>query len=156
WLQRGASGMILRVNSPGLMGSGITMDSQECQKPGPLTQLLRQAADGDEGSSQKVFATVYEDLRSLARQRLCGRRAGHTLQATALVNEAYLRLVGRGGELNFATRAQFFHAAAQAMRRILVDHARTRCRQKRGGSIRSVPLDQLGGVADLAAADSDP
>ena len=122
-----------------------------------LTCLLERAAAGDTSAGADAVARVYEELRVLARQRLASERAGHTLQATALVNEAYLRLIEMaGGSLNFAGRAHFFHAAAEAMRRVLVEHARARSRQKRGGDARRVPLGELGGVADLAAANTDP
>jgi len=123
----------------------------------PLTRLLERAAAGDAGAGADVVARVYEELRLLARQRLASERAGHTLQATALVNEVYLRLVeSADGSLNFAGRAHFFHCAAEAMRRVLVEHARARSRLKRGGAdLRRVPLDELTGVADLAA-DADP
>jgi len=122
----------------------------------PLTRLLERAAAGDAGAGADVVARVYEELRLLARQRLASERAGHTLQATALVNEVYLRLVeSADGSLNFAGRAHFFHCAAEAMRRVLVEHARARSRLKRGGDARRVPLEELTGVADLAA-DADP
>jgi RNA polymerase sigma factor (TIGR02999 family) len=123
----------------------------------PLTGLLERAAAGDAGAGADVVTRVYAELRLLARQRLASERAGHTLQATALVNEAYLRLIdSAGGLLKFAGRAHFYHAAAEAMRRVLVEHARARSRLKRGGESRRVGLDELTGVADLAAADSDP
>ena len=122
----------------------------------PLTLLLRDAADGDQRAAAAVLARVYEELRLLARQRLASERAGHTLQATALVNEVYLRLIDAGGGLRFAGRGHFFHAAGEAMRRILVEHARARSRLKRGGEARRIPLEELTGIADLAAADADP
>jgi RNA polymerase sigma factor (TIGR02999 family) len=124
----------------------------------PLTRLLHEASAGDARAAADVFARVYEELRLLARQRVARERAGHTLQATALVNEAYLRLIGPGGGLQFAGRAHFFHAAAEAMRRVLVEHARARGRIKRGGDGvgRRVALEELTGLADLAAADTDP
>ena len=124
----------------------------------PLTLLLRDAADGDQRAAAEVLSRVYEELRLLARQRLASERAGHTLQATALVTEVYLRLIDPGGALRFAGRGHFFHAAGEAMRRILVEHARARSRLKRGGGAggRRIPLEELTGVADLAAADADP
>ena len=124
---------------------------------GPLTLLLRDAAGGDARAAGALLSRVYEELRVLARQRLASERAGHTLQATALVNEAYLRLIDSAGlPFNFANRAHFFHCAAEAMRRVLVEHARARARLKRDGGRRRVPLEALAGVADLAAADADP
>jgi RNA polymerase sigma factor (TIGR02999 family) len=123
----------------------------------PLTLLLREAASGDARAAQEVLSRVYGELQRLARQRLASERAGHTLQATALVNEAYLRLIdGEGGMRPFAGRAHFFHAAAESMRRILVEHARARARLKRDGGGRRIPWEELTGVADLAAADADP
>jgi RNA polymerase sigma-70 factor, ECF subfamily len=102
----------------------------------------------------ETIATLHTELRQLADWHMSGERADHTLQPTALVNEAYLRLVGQEN-LKFATRAHFLAAAAQTMRRILVEHARTKKSQKRGGnwkrividdlnpSVRSSPIDQL-------------
>ncbi len=121
-----------------------------------LTRLLHAASEGDARSANEVLSRVYEELRLLARRKIAEERPGHTLQATALVNEAYLRLVGADGGLQFASRAHFFHAAAEAMRRVLIGHARARSRLKRGGGGRRVPLEELTGVADLAAADADP
>jgi RNA polymerase sigma factor (TIGR02999 family) len=95
-------------------------------------------------AAEQLLPLVYQSLKELARQRMSLERAGHTLQATALVHEAYLRLVGKN--VRFAGRIQFYHAAAQAMRRILVEHARARGRVKRGGGARRVPFD----ILDLA------
>jgi RNA polymerase sigma factor (TIGR02999 family) len=93
-----------------------------------------------------LLPLVYDELRVLARHRMAHEGIGHTLQPTALVHEAYLRLGGGGAE--FANRAHFFHAAAEAMRRILIEHARSRGRLKRGGSMRRLPAN----VLDLASA----
>src|SRR4051812_14376575 len=101
--------------------------------PVQITRLLGEAQRGDGCSAvQELFPLIYEQLRELARQRMVGERAGHTLDATALVHEAYVRLVG-GKRVEWSDRAQFFFAAAQAMRRILIDHARSRGATKRGG-----------------------
>jgi RNA polymerase sigma factor (TIGR02999 family) len=99
-----------------------------------------------EGSSRadELLPAVYDQLRELARHRLSQESAGHTLQATALVHEVYLRL--QGG-LQFTSRAHFFRTAAEAMRRILIEHARGKGRVKRGGGAKPVPLN----VLDLAA-----
>ena len=94
-----------------------------------------------------LLPLVYDELRAIARQRMAQEKAGHTLQTTALVHEAYVRLAG-GGDARFANRAHFFHAAAEAMRRILTEHARRKGRVKRGGGIRPAPAN----VLDLAAA----
>jgi RNA polymerase sigma factor (TIGR02999 family) len=90
------------------------------------------------------LAEVYDELRALARYRMAQEQVGHTLQPTALVHEVYLKL---GGEQKFANRAHYFHAAAEAMRQILIDHARKRDAGKRGGGMQRVPLN----VLDLAA-----
>ena len=91
-----------------------------------------------------LLPLVYDELRALARHRMAQENIGHTLQATALVHEVYMRLSGKA---KFSNRAHFFHAAAEAMRRILVEHARARGRIKRGGEARRAPLN----VLDLAA-----
>lgn len=96
-----------------------------------LTLMLRGVTDREEAWS-KLLPLVYEELRALARRRISGERASHTLDATALVHEAYLRLVG-DVEMEWESRRHFFGAAAEAMRRVLVDHARKVSSQKRGG-----------------------
>jgi RNA polymerase sigma factor (TIGR02999 family) len=105
-------------------------------------------------SDQDRLATlvplVHQQLRAEANVLLAGERPGHTLQATALVHEAYCRLVGVDRKLPWANRQHFYAAAAEAMRRILVDHARARGSQKRGGGRARVPIDDL---ADLAGSD---
>jgi RNA polymerase sigma factor (TIGR02999 family) len=98
-----------------------------------------------------LLPLVYQSLKELARQRMAMERPGHTLQATALVHEVYLRLTA-AKNFRFAGRAQFYHAAAEAMRRILIDHARARGRAKRGAGARRMPINLL----DLAEkADRD-
>jgi len=107
--------------------------------------------DRDLGRQERMDALlprVYEELRAIAQARMAAERQEHTLQATALVHEAYMRLVGDGG-LAWADRAQFYHAAAEAMRRILIEHARKRGRVKRGGDRKRLPVS----VLDLAAAE---
>jgi RNA polymerase sigma factor (TIGR02999 family) len=98
-----------------------------------VTQLLNDAASGDAAAAAELLPLVYNELRRLARQKMGHERAGHTLQATALVHEAYVRLVAGNTEKGWQGRWQFFAAAAEAMRRILVDQARRRGRIKRGG-----------------------
>jgi RNA polymerase sigma factor (TIGR02999 family) len=99
-------------------------------------------------TAQTLLPEVYAQLRELARVRMAQESVGHTLQATALVHEVYLRL----GHLRFGSRSHFFHTAAEAMRRILIEHARSRKSAKRGGGVRPLPLN----VLDLAAVpDSD-
>ena len=96
-----------------------------------VTSLLLRWSDGDPGERERLIAAVHDELTAIAERRLVGERAGHTLQPAGLVNEAYLKLVGH--DQSFRDRAHFFRVAARSMRRILVDHARTRLRQKRGG-----------------------
>lgn len=106
-----------------------------------LTSLLQRAGD-DTAAGEAVLPRVYEELRRLAGSQMGREHAGHTLQATALVHEAWMKLVGPDGEaLAWDGRAHFFSAAAMAMRRILVDHARRVQSDKRGGGLRRQPLD---------------
>lgn len=119
--------------------------------PPDATMLLNAAAAGDEAAANRFLPLVYEQLRAAAQAWLAGERAGHTLQATALVHEAYLKLAGPR-ELPWQNRAHFYTAAAQAMRQILIDHARGRGRVKRGGGCAPLNLDDgptLGGPADI-------
>lgn len=119
-----------------------------------VTQLVQAAARGDDASRARLIDAVYGQLHTIAQARMRSERPDHTLQATALVSEAFVRLIG-DQRLEGADRAGFFACAAQAMQRILVEHARARGRVKRGGGAegprRRMPLD----VVDLAAAD-DP
>jgi len=105
------------------------------------TRLLKSWRDGDSAALDQLIPVVYDELRNLAAHYLRRERPDHTLQPTALVHEAYLRLIDQGGA-EWQSRAHFVAVAAQMMRRILVDHARTRCRAKRGGSGRKVSLDE--------------
>jgi RNA polymerase sigma factor (TIGR02999 family) len=98
---------------------------------GPVTTLLRSLRQGDAAALDRLLPLVYDELRSLARSHLRGERQEHTLGATALVHEAYLRLAARE-QLTPEDRSHFFAIAAQAMRRVLIDHARARNRKKRG------------------------
>jgi RNA polymerase sigma-70 factor, ECF subfamily len=109
-----------------------------------VTRILLALADGDHGAAERLFPLVYDQLRSLAAQQFRRERAGHTLQPTALVNQAYLALVGNE-RINFRARTHFFATAAKVMRQLLVDHARSRMREKRGGARIRVPLreDQI-------------
>lgn len=116
-----------------------------------VTQLLRRWREGDPEALERLLPLVYEELRRLARRYMLGEREGHTLEATALVHEAYLRLVESGG-VPWADRVHFYAVAAQVMRRVLVDHARGRDAAKRGGSFLKVPLDE---ARDAAAAGTD-
>jgi RNA polymerase sigma factor (TIGR02999 family) len=97
-----------------------------------VTHLLQAWRDGDPAAPEKLMPLVYDELRRIARRRLARERAGHTLQTTALVNEAYLRIVKRE-DAQWNDRVHFFALAARVMRQLLVDHARRRGRKKRGG-----------------------
>jgi RNA polymerase sigma factor (TIGR02999 family) len=117
----------------------------------PQITLMLQSIGREDGARERLLSAVYEELRAMARQRLRNERAGHTLQATALVHEAYLRLIGgQAASLPWQHRAHFFGACANAMRQILVEHARARNTRKRGGGQRPQALAEDGGGADGA------
>ncbi|MCO6047066.1 ECF-type sigma factor [Aeoliella sp. ICT_H6.2] len=103
-----------------------------------LTHILSQMETGDPSAAEKLLPLVYDELRQLAAVRLAHENPGQTLQATALVHEAYLRLVDSGGHSDWKSRGQFFKSAAEAMRRILIDSARHKKSQKRGGEMQRV------------------
>jgi RNA polymerase sigma-70 factor, ECF subfamily len=105
-----------------------------------VTRLLKDWAAGDTTATDQLLTVVYSELHRLARRSMNRERRDHTLQATALVNEAYMRLVAQR-DVEWQSRVHFLAIAAQCMRRILVDHARTRLSQKRGGDARRVALD---------------
>jgi RNA polymerase sigma factor (TIGR02999 family) len=111
-----------------------------------VTTLLRAAEAGEPQAREQLFALLYDELRLLAQSLIGRERTGHTLGATALVHEAWLRLVGQDS-VGARHRAEFFAAAATIMRRVLVDHARTRAREKRGAGVAPQPLDET--VAEL-------
>ena len=108
-----------------------------------VTQLLDAAAAGDPNAAAELLPLVYAELRSLASARLAAEAPGQTLQATALVHEAYLRLVGSSSDRPWNGRGHFFGAAAEAMRRVLVEAARRKRRVKHGGGHRRVDLDDV-------------
>ena len=108
---------------------------------GDVTALLVEVANGNQAAQEELIPLVYDQLKKLARRYMRHERADHTLQTTALVHEAYLKLV-RQQSPNWQGRAQFFGIAAQLMRRILVDHARHNLREKRGGTQVVLPLDE--------------
>ena len=117
-----------------------------------LTRLLANVGDGDKDALNQLMPIIYDELQRLAAYYMRGQRPGHTLQATALVNEAYLRLVN-SKEASWKDRAHFFAAAAQAMRHILIDHARSHKYAKRGGGAVKVDLDEALLVAQEQAAE---
>jgi RNA polymerase sigma factor (TIGR02999 family) len=110
------------------------------QSPDPITRLLQAWRDGDTVARDRLMTLVYDELHRLARRYMRRERRGHTLQTTAIINEAYLRLMGQS-RVDWRSRAQFFGLAAQFMRRILVDHARSRQSAKRR-CVATVPFDE--------------
>src|SRR5215813_4488171 len=124
-----------------------------------VTRILSAIQQGDASAAEKLLPLVYDELRKLAAARLAQEKSGQTLQATALVHEAYLRLVGEEQEQHWDNRRHFFAAAAEAMRRILVENARRKQATKHGGGRRRLPLDEFHrvtespqGLLDLDAA----
>jgi RNA polymerase sigma factor (TIGR02999 family) len=116
-----------------------------------ITQVLNAIEQGDPHAAEQLLPLVYDELRKLAAQRLAQEKPGQTLQATALVHEAYLRLVGADQAQQWNSRGHFFAAAAEAMRRILVDNARRKQRPKHGGNRQRVELDERRCLADDGA-----
>lgn len=112
-----------------------------CPSPHEVTQLLEDWSNGDKAALDKLTPLVYDELRRLAHHYISRERPNHTLQTTALVNEAYLRLVNQR-DVHWQNRVHFFAVSAQVMRHILVDHARGHARTKRGGDFQQISLDQ--------------
>jgi len=109
---------------------------------GEITSLLKRVAAGEQDAAEELVPLVYDELRRIAGARLRRERPQHTLQATALVHEAYIKLAGQP-DAKWENRAQFFAVASQVMRRILVDYARIQLRRRRGGRPQRVPLDDV-------------
>ncbi|MFO1065596.1 MAG: ECF-type sigma factor [Pirellulales bacterium] len=134
-----------------------------------VTKLLNRLEDGDKEAASELFPLVYEELKRIAKWKLADERVGHTLQPTALVNEAYVRLVGNRSDLRFESRRAFFISASEAMRHILVDAARRKLAAKRGSGAKQeaievdfIPIDRPEELVsvhealdDLAAHDAD-
>lgn len=116
-----------------------------------VTQLLQAMDAGDSRAADRLLPLVYEELRQLAAVRMAQEKPGQTLQATALVHEAWLRLAGSGQQPAWNSRGHFFGAAAEAMRRILVDRARQKARVRHGGGLERIDLAQV----TIATEDSD-
>ena len=112
------------------------------EQPQDITEILRSWSGGDPEASERLFALVYDELRRLARSYLKREGSGHTLQPTALVNEAYLRLVDQT-RVDWQNRSHFYGIAAQMMRRILIDYARAHATGKRGGVALRLSLEQV-------------
>ena len=133
-----ALGVNLDCNSGILSGElGILVTMKD------VTQILSQIESGDPSAADQLLPLVYNELRKLAAQKMAQENPGQTLQATALVHEAYLRLVGSETRRTYRDRHHFFASAATAMRRILVDYARAKRKQKRGGSLQREPLQDV-------------
>jgi RNA polymerase sigma factor (TIGR02999 family) len=116
-----------------------------------VTQILSAIEQGDPHAAEQLLPLVYDELRKLAGAKLAQEKSGQTLQATALVHEAYLRLVDVDKAQTWNSRGHFFAAAAEAMRRILIDNARRKRRPKHGGDRQRVELDEACGLADGGA-----
>jgi RNA polymerase sigma-70 factor (ECF subfamily) len=150
---------MMKCDETGPEGSNKStgMRSLDEQHPHLVTELLGRAASGDSGAARELLPLVYERLRKLARRHMQSEPPNHTLDPTALVHEAYLRLTG-GEPLEWKSQAHFFGAAARAMRRILVERARRYRRVKHGGALNRVALGELpvsaeGPAEDLLALD---
>ena len=118
-----------------------------------VTQILSAIEQGDSHAAEQLLPLVYDELRKLAARQLAHEKPGQTLQATALVHEAYLRLVGSDTSQQWNSRGHFFAAAAEAMRRILLNRARDKARLKRGGDRRKIDLDRIEIALDTRAQD---
>ena len=115
-----------------------------------VTSILDRAQHGDPQAAAELLPLVYGELRKIAAHKMAGESSGHTLQPTALVHEAWLRLAGDDGQAQFQNRGHFFGAAAEAMRRILIERARRRLAAKRGAGVEHVDLDEMEIAAPLA------
>ncbi len=118
-----------------------------------VTQLINQVEQGDGKAAERLLPLVYDELRKLAVQRMATEKPGQTLQATALVHEAYLRLVNGNKKQQWSGRGHFFAAAAEAMRRILIENARSKARDKRGGDWKRVDFEEFDAVNSATTAD---
>ena len=117
-----------------------------------ITQLLAQWSEGNQSALDELYPLVYEELHRLARRYMSREKKGHTLQTTALINEAYVRLVDQKN-VRWANRSHFFAISAQIMRRILIDHARRQAYAKRGGGAKQVSLEEAAIVAPDQASE---
>ena len=117
-----------------------------------ITQLLAEWREGNQSALDQLYPLVYDELHRLARRYMSRERKGHTLQTTALINEAYVRLVDQKN-VQWANRSHFFAISAQIMRRILIDHARRHAYAKRGGGAQQVSLEEAATITPNASAD---
>lgn len=121
--------------------------------PNEVTQLLRKWSQGDQAAPEKLMPLVYAELRRMAHRYMAIQNPGHTLQTTALIHEAYLRLVNQTEKKQWENRSHFFAVAAQAMRHILVDYARSKQAGKHGGGAKELSLDEALTVSQERAAE---
>jgi RNA polymerase sigma factor (TIGR02999 family) len=122
------------------------------KSPAEVSRLLAECSSGNQGAFEQLLPLVYDELHRLAAKYMSRERAGHTLQTTALVNEAYLRLADQKSA-RWKDRAHFFAVASKVMRQILIDHARTHARAKRGGGGTRISLDEVAVISKERAAD---
>lgn len=116
-----------------------------------VTQLLKNIQSGDEAATDELLPIVYGELRRIATHKMRNEKPGQTLTSTALVHEAYLRLIGPSDEAKWDNRGHFFAAAAEAMRRILIDNARRKARQKHGGDLQRIDFENVQPVSRRSA-----
>jgi len=131
---------ILSAQSSTIFSSSRLMMSASLLSKKEITAMLRAWGEGESEASEELVRAVYNELRRQARHHLRRERANHTLQTTALINEAYIKLVEQRS-VKWESRTHFFALAAEMMRRILVDHAKTKHRQKRGGNEENLPIE---------------
>jgi RNA polymerase sigma-70 factor, ECF subfamily len=117
-----------------------------------ITQLLAEWREGNQSALDELYPLVYDELHRLARRYMSRERQGHTLQTTALINEAYVRLVDQKN-VHWANRSHFFAISAQIMRRILIDHARRHAYAKRGGGAQQVSLDEVANLTSMRGSE---
>ena len=120
--------------------------------PNDVTRLLEAWSDGSQEALEELLPLVYQELKRMAKSYMSSQPSGHTLQTTALIHEAYLKLANQKAK-NWENRTHFFAVAAKAMRQILVDHARTRQREKRGGKTQIISLDHVAEISDQRSAE---
>jgi RNA polymerase sigma-70 factor (ECF subfamily) len=135
---------------------GSSAESRDALRKAPkqheITQLLAEWSEGNQSALDELYPLVYDELHRLARRYMSRERKGHTLQTTALINEAYVRLVDQK-HVHWANRSHFFAISAQIMRRILIDHARRHAYAKRGGGAQQVSLDEAAVVTSGIGAE---
>ena len=141
--------VVASLNAP---AGPLEVNLMAVSSPTEVTKLLLAWSEGEDAAREELVPLVYEELHRLAKRYMRKERAGHTLQTSALVNEAYLRLVGAKA-VRWQNRAHFFAVSARLMRRILVDFARAKHNQKRGGGALLVSLDEALGMPDEPSAD---